>query len=160
MIPELEAQARTQAVAELAVTVFRVHAALVAHGDAVVAPLGLTSARWQVLGTIDEAGEAPTVPAIAAAMGLSRQAIQKQVDLLLKDGLVAARANPAHARSPRFQTTGAGKAALARADQRWASQAAELSEGISAAALAAGARVLEELGERLRASLENPALGG
>jgi DNA-binding MarR family transcriptional regulator len=149
MTAESDAAIRAEAFAELTLAVYRMHGALLTRGDAVVASLGLTSARWQVLGSIAGAGAAPSVPAIAAAMGLSRQAIQKQVDLLLEDGLIAARANPAHGRSPLFQLTGAGRAALARADQRWSSEAARLSEAISSPALRASARLLDELAERL-----------
>jgi DNA-binding MarR family transcriptional regulator len=149
---------RAQALSDLVLAVSRAHGALVARGDAVVAPLGLTSARWQVLGTIALAAEAPSVPAIAGAMGLSRQAIQKQVDLLLQAELIAARPNPAHGRSPLYQLTGAGRAAFARADQRWSSEAARLSEAIAPGSLKAGARLLDQLAERLLAlSLEGDA---
>jgi DNA-binding MarR family transcriptional regulator len=143
---------RARALSELALALFRTHGALVARGDDVVAPLGLTSARWQVLGALALAGEALPVPAIARAMGLSRQAIQKQVDLLLHEGLVSARPNPAHGRSPLFQLSGAGRAAFARAEQRWALEAALLSESVSPAALKATTRLLDHLTDRLRAA--------
>ena len=154
---EADAAIRAEAFSELTLAVYRLHSALLTRGDAVVASLGLTSARWQVLGAIAGASEAPSVPAVAGAMGLSRQAVQKQVDLLLEDGLIAARANPAHGRSPLYQLTGAGRAALARADQRWSSEAAHLSDAISSPALRASARLLDELAERLEGTgLEEP----
>ena len=152
MILQPDALERARALSELASALFRVHGALTTRGDDVVAPLGLTSARWQVLGTLALAGEALPVPAIARAMGLTRQAIQKQVDLLLHEGLVSARPNPAHGRSPLFQLSGAGRAALARAEQRWALEAAFLSEALSPAALKATTRLLDHLTDRLRAA--------
>lgn len=139
---------RADALAALALSVSRLHVALLASEDAVVAPLGLTGARRQVLGSIDVAGEA-SVPAIAAALGFSRQAVQKQVDLLLQGGLVAPRPNPAHGRSPLFQLTGAGRAAYARAEQRRSSAAVRWTEALPLVALRASARLLDQLTERL-----------
>jgi hypothetical protein len=39
-------------VSELALEIFRLNGELLADGDALVADLGLTSARWQVLGAV------------------------------------------------------------------------------------------------------------
>jgi DNA-binding MarR family transcriptional regulator len=155
MTHEADAAIRAEAFSELTLAVYRVHGALLTRGDAVVASLGLTSARWQVLGTIAGSSEAPSVPAVAGAMGLSRQAIQKQVDLLEQEGLVLARPNPAHGRSPLFQLTGAGRAAFARADQRWSIEAAQLTEPLALSSLKAATRLLEQLSERLRSRADN-----
>jgi DNA-binding MarR family transcriptional regulator len=152
---DLEAVERARALSDLALAVYRAHGALLAQGDAIVAPLGLSGARWQVLGAIVVAGEALSVPAIARSMGLSRQAIQKQVDLLEQEGLVLARPNPAHGRSPLFQLTGAGRAAFARADQRWSIEAAQLTEPLALSSLKAATRLLEQLSERLRSRADN-----
>jgi DNA-binding MarR family transcriptional regulator len=155
---ESEARARAHALSELSLALFRAHGALLSRADEVVAPLGLTSARWQVLATLALAGEALPVPAVARAMSLTRQAIQKQVDLLSREGLVVARPNPAHGRSPLFQLSGAGRAALARADQRWALEAAQLSRSVSSAALKATTRLLDQLTERVLAAPDETEL--
>ncbi len=149
MLADPDGVERAQALNELALAVYRAHAALVAQGDAVVSPLGLTSARWQVLGALEHSGEPLTVPHIARGMGLTRQAIQKQVDLLKREGFVATRANPAHGRSPLVSLTGAGRAAFARAEQRWSLESIRLSGPSSPAALRSAARLLEQLTERL-----------
>ena len=66
-------------VTEIILSVFRLNAQLLEQGDRLVKPLRLTSARWQVLGAIAMAGEPQTAPQIAAAMGVTRQGVQKQL---------------------------------------------------------------------------------
>ncbi len=51
-----------------------------------VAHLGLTSAWWQVLAALRYSPVPLTVAAIARAMGLTRQAVQRIVDLLAQQG--------------------------------------------------------------------------
>ena len=65
----------SDAVTDLVLEIFRLNGCLIASGDALVAKIGLTSARWQVLGAIAmQAGPAPVVR-IADAMGLTRQSV-------------------------------------------------------------------------------------
>ncbi len=89
--------------------VFRLNATLLDHGDRLVAPIGLTSARWQILGAIALAGEPQTAPQIAQTMGVSRQGAQKQLHLACQEGLVLAQSNPRHARSPLYELTTHGR---------------------------------------------------
>jgi hypothetical protein len=63
---------KADALSELIVEIFRINGRLLAAGDRLVADLGLTSARWQVIGAIALAGQPQTVPAIARTMGLTR----------------------------------------------------------------------------------------
>ena len=153
------AKTRVLALSELALAVFRAHGALIARGDALVGPIELTSARWQVLGAVALAGGALTVPGIATTMGLTRQGIQKQVDLLKSEGLVSTRTNPAHKRSVLVELTGAGRVAYARADRRWALEAARLTAGLSASSLKSARHLLDRLTERLLGT-ENEKRGG
>lgn len=63
-----------------------------------------------------------TVPDAARRLGVSRQAVQRLVDLLRDEGLVRAHRNPSHARSPLFSLTSAGKrtlGALTRTNEPW-----------------------------------------
>jgi DNA-binding MarR family transcriptional regulator len=133
---------KADAVTELVLGIFRVHDALMRRGDELVAPIGLTSARWQVLGAIALAGEALTVPAIGKAMGLSRQGVQKQVDLLREEGLVALQDNPSHQRSPLVGLTRLGRAAYARASRAWAVEARSLGRDHSLTELESARRVV------------------
>ena len=121
--PEFPAVAVTQ----LMLTVFRLNGVLLHWGDQLVAPLGLTGARWQVLGAIVLSGTPLTAPQVGEAMGVTRQGAQKQLNLLLDQGLVEACPNPAHRRSPLYVLTSQGLALYQQADTLWAAQAAELA---------------------------------
>jgi DNA-binding MarR family transcriptional regulator len=109
------------AVSELAIEVFRANGALIAAGDALARPAGLTSARWQVLGVIDHAPA--TVADVARAMGLRRQSVQQTADALVADGLATFVDNPRHRRAKLLDPTASGRLALAeveRAHAAWA----------------------------------------
>lgn len=72
---------------------------LLAAGDALVGDLGLTSARWQVLGAIALSPVPLPVAHIARNMGLTRQAVQRLVDDMRADGFVRLEPNPHHRRA-------------------------------------------------------------
>ncbi|MDR2992185.1 MAG: MarR family transcriptional regulator, partial [Burkholderiaceae bacterium] len=97
------------ALTALTLAVFRLNGALLQWGDLLVAPLGLTSARWQMLGAIALAGRSLTAPQVGAAMGVTRQGAQKQLNVLLKLDLVETLTNPAHKRSPLYALTARGR---------------------------------------------------
>ena len=92
---------------ELILQTFRVYGDLLAEGDQIAGEYGQSSSRWQVLGAIDASAE--TVPGIARTMGLTRQSVQRTVDLLEADGLVRYRDNPAHRRSRFVEMTTQGR---------------------------------------------------
>ena len=73
---------------DLIIGVFRLNGALLVSGDALVGDLGLTSARWQVLGAIALSPVPLPVAHLARNMGLTRQAVQRSVDEMRHDGLV------------------------------------------------------------------------
>lgn len=132
---------------DLILEVFRLNGALLAAGDALSAPCGLTSARWQVLGAID-AGPA-TVADIARTMGLTRQSVQRTVDILKADGIVVLDDNPAHKRARLVRLPERGRAALDHVtvlQRRWA---AALADGFDDAALTTALSVIRALRERL-----------
>ena len=60
---------------EIVLEVFRLNRLLLDAGDELTAPVGLTSARWQVLGIVEH-GPA-SVAQVARAMGLARQSVQE-----------------------------------------------------------------------------------
>lgn len=149
----------TAAITELALTVFRLNGLLLHWGDRLVEPLGLTSARWQMLGAIALAQMPLTAPLIGEAMGVTRQGAQKQLNLLLEQGLVEARANPAHRRSPLYRLTPRGMALYRKADSLWAAKAAELAARIPATPARAATRALESMLHALQPVNEESEVG-
>lgn len=143
--------ARAAAITQLTLTVFRLNGVLLHWGDKLVEPLGLTSARWQMLGAIVLAGTPLTAPQVGAAMGVTRQGAQKQLNLLLEQGLVEARPNAAHRRSPLYWLTSQGMALYEQADALWAAREAELAALVPAAQARAAIRALESMLRELQA---------
>lgn len=138
------------AVTDVTLGVFRLNGMLLQWGDALVGPLGLTSARWQMLGAIALAGTPQTAPQIAQAMGVTRQGAQKQLNLLLEQGLVEAGANPAHRRSPLYALTRRGSKLYAQADALWAARASEMGACSPLSHLRTTARTLQALMQQLQ----------
>src|SRR4051794_17434176 len=83
----------------LALEVSRLNRILIASGDAVMAPLGLTSARWQVMGAVAAARGSLSVAGIARTMGLVRQSVQGIADELVAEGILRFASNPHHRRA-------------------------------------------------------------
>lgn len=130
-------------------SIFRANGRLLEAGDELVRPLQLTSAKWQVIGAIALAGTALTAPQIGAAMGITRQGVQKQLNVLLAKGLVEQRRNPNHTRSPLYCLTGIGRRAYAAADSLQVKWAERLAEGISLDDLRLTLRILEDMNKGL-----------
>jgi DNA-binding MarR family transcriptional regulator len=145
----------------VALSIFRLNGLLMEWGDRFSEPHRLTSARWQVLGAISLAAQAPTVPQIAASMGLTRQGVQKQIDLLVGEGLVHAAANPAHKRSPLYALTRQGAKVYQQLDARWNAHVQALSSDFTASDIDATLRVLTAM-SRIHADIpehaDNPRL--
>ena len=127
---------------------FRLNGALVQAGDALLRDLGVSSARWQVMGTID-LGPLP-VSQIARDLGLKRQGVQPTVNRLEKQGLVEFRVNPSHRRSQHVALTRKGRSVLDEINMRQQEWVNALAEGLSARTL----KQLTSLSERIRQRLE------
>lgn len=137
-------------IADIAVEVFRLNGRLLAAGDKVVAPLGLTSARWQVLGAIALAGHPGPVSHVARAMGLTRQNVRRIVQDLVAEGMLAFAPNPNHRRAPLVRLTEAGAAAYAAAGAAWAPHAAAMADAIDPKMLETTLATLRVLRDRLQ----------
>ena len=129
-------------VSETVVAVFSANGRMVEWGDAFAAPFGLTSARWQILGGIGWSAQKPTAPQIAERMGVSRQGAQKQLNLLVDDGLIEKLANPAHRRSPFYRLTARGAALLGQVNSAWEAHVQAISPHLPSADLQTTLRVL------------------
>ena len=84
---------------DLVLTLFRLNGLLIAEGDAMTKDLGLTHARWKVIGAIALSNAGLTVPGIARVLGQSRQAVQRITDVMVADGILVYTDNPKHKRS-------------------------------------------------------------
>lgn len=92
---------------------FPFHAALMAAGERLTAPVGLTAARWQVLSAVARAERPMTVAAIARQMGLTRQAVQRLAGELVAGGFAYFCDNPQHKRARLLSLTPQGRSAFA-----------------------------------------------
>lgn len=135
----------------LALETFRLNGALIAAGDALTAPYGLTSARWQVMGAIAEANGGQPVAGLARNMGLVRQSVQRIVDELVEAGIVRLAPNPHHRRAKLAVLTERGEALLNDISHRWHEVAEALMSTVGAAELERAAAVLRACRDHLNA---------
>jgi DNA-binding MarR family transcriptional regulator len=139
----------SNALSALFLDIFRANAGLVAAGDKLVAPLGLTSARWQVLGAVAMAPAPQPVAHIARDMGLARQSVQRLVNELIADGLVDMRDNPHHKRARLVCLTAQGSETMAAINALQRPWVDGLAEGMDAQRIAIATEVLATLRQRL-----------
>jgi DNA-binding MarR family transcriptional regulator len=145
------------AVTRVILQVFRLNGRLVAAGDRLVEGLGLTSARWQVLGAISLAHTPQSVASIARSMGLTRQAVQRTVNELVVSGLLQFAPNPHHQRAKLVMLTKKGMVAFGGATARQVPWANALGAGFRDRDLAIAEHVLSVLTERLETAELTPA---
>jgi DNA-binding MarR family transcriptional regulator len=144
------------AVTALILEVFRFNGRLLAAGDKLVAGLGLSSARWQVLGAIALSPTAEPVARLARNMGLARQGVQRIVNELAKEGIVELHANPHHRRANLIVLTTRGRAIYDQSMRLQTPWAETLAEGIEAADLVSATRTIQNLRERLERQPSEP----
>jgi len=118
------------ALTNLILDLFRLNSLLLTAGDRLVARLALTSARWQILGAIVAAERPQPVAWLARDLGANRQNVQRIVNHLHKDGLVAFEANPHHRRAQLVILTDKGKERFDAAMRLQAPWVNSLAEGL------------------------------
>ncbi|WP_051529073.1 MarR family winged helix-turn-helix transcriptional regulator [Microvirgula aerodenitrificans] len=131
----------------IALSVFKLNGQLIEWGNHFSLRHGLTSARWQVLGAISIAPQPPNIPQIAATMGVTRQGVLKQINLLVDEGIIQPQPNPTHKRSPLYTLTKKGQANYEALAERWETHVREIAAGFSAADLDAAIRVLSAMSQ-------------
>lgn len=147
--------ANGEALTELIVEVFRLNGRLLVEGDRLVAHLGMTSARWQVLGAIAYSPTPEPVARLARNMGLNRQGVQRIVNELADDGLVEFRPNPHHQRAKLVMLTPMGSQAYDKATALQVPWVNALANGLGPAEIATAARLIKTLRRRLEAAGDN-----
>ncbi len=119
------------AVTNLMLDLFRLNSLILIAGDRLVARLGLTSARWQILGAIVAANRPQPVAWLARDLGANRQNVQRIIHDLHRDGHVAFQANPHHRRAQLVVLTDKGRQTFDAAMRLQAPWANRLSDGLS-----------------------------
>ena len=145
------------AVSELIVAIFRLNGRLLVSGDRLVANVGLTSARWQVLGAIASSPTAEPVARLARNMGLNRQGVQRIVGELTAEGFVELKDNPHHRSAKLVVMTAKGLKAFDAAMRLQTPWVNMLGEGFDPKSIEKAGRVLEELRQRLEVSSADTA---
>jgi DNA-binding MarR family transcriptional regulator len=149
---------RTQAgdvLTGLILDLFRANGQLLTAGDRLVAPLGLTSARWQILGAIVDAERPEPVAWLARNLGANRQNVQRIVNDLERDGLVVFETNPHHRRAQLVVLTDKGRQVYDAAGRLQAPWVNGLSDGLAVKEIEAAHRVIAALRDRLEGTSED-----
>lgn len=137
------------ALTDLMLDLFRLNSLVLTAGDRMVAGLGLTSARWQILGAVAAADQPRPVAWIARDLGGNRQNVQRIVNDLHRDGLVRFEINPHHRRAQLVVLTDSGRQAFNQAMALQAPWVNQLTEGIAVQDIVVVHRVVSALREKL-----------
>src|SRR5215469_2969393 len=138
-----------EALTNVMLDLFRLSSLLLTAGDRLVARLGLTSARWQVLGAIVYAERPQPVAWLARDLGANRQNVQRIVNDLRKEGLVAFEVNPHHRRAHLVVLTDKGRRSFEAAMELQAPWINGLSDGLSVRDIETVDRVVTTLRKKL-----------
>lgn len=137
------------ALTDLILTLFRVNNLTLTWGDRLVAPFGLTSARWQILGAIVFAERPQPVAWLARDLGANRQNVQRIVNDLHKEGLIVFEPNPHHRRAQLVVLTAKGQQIYDAAVGIYYPEADALAEGLSESDIKTAHRVMMALRKKL-----------
>lgn len=143
-----------EALTNLVLDLFRLNSLILTAGDRLVARLGLTSARWQILGAIVAAERPQPVAWLARDMGANRQNVQRIINDLHKEGLVAFEINPHHRRAQLVVLTDKGKRTYEAAMDLQAPWVNGLSEGLAVKDIETLHRVTAALRKKLEGNDE------
>jgi len=146
-----------QALTDLMLDFLRLNSLIITAGDRLVARLGLTSARWQVLGAIVYAERPQPVAWLARDLGANRQNVQRIVNDLRQERLVAFETNPHHRRAQLVVLTDEGKHAFEAAMRLQAPWINKLADGLSVKDLETVRRVVIDLRTKLEGNDESDA---
>ena len=138
-----------EALTNVMLDLFRLSSLLLTAGDRLVARLGLTSARWQILGAITYAERPQPVAWIARDLGANRQNVQRIVNDLHREDLVAFEVNPHHRRAQLVMLTEKGRRTFEAAMELQAPWVNDLSDGLSIKDVEATHRAVTTLRKKL-----------
>ena len=137
------------AVTSLIPDLFRLNNRILTAGDQLVAWLGLTSARWQILGAVAAAERPQPVAWLARDLGANRQNVQRIINDLYEEALVAFAANPHHRRAQLVVLTEKGRQAFATAMLLQVPWVNRVSDGLPVKDIETAHRVITALRQKL-----------
>ncbi|OUD14075.1 MarR family winged helix-turn-helix transcriptional regulator [Thioflexithrix psekupsensis] len=152
---DLTRTAAGAALSDLVLDLFRVSNQMLTAGDRLVAELGLTSVRWQILGEIVAAEKPQPVAWLARDMGVNRQNVQRVINDLEKEGLVTFAPNPHHRRASLVVLTEKGQQifdAAMRLQVPWINQ---LSDGLHVEEIKITHKIMTAIQEKLERDLSS-----
>lgn len=147
------------AVTSLMLDLFRLNNKILAAGDRLVAQLGLTSARWQILGAIVQADHPEPVAWLARDLGASRQNVQRIVNDLEKEGLITFQPNPHHRRAQLVVLTDKGRRTFEAAMRLQGPWIDGLADGLAVEDIKTAHRVIAALRRKLESAGEDEEPG-
>jgi DNA-binding MarR family transcriptional regulator len=138
-----------EAMTKLVLDLMRANSVLLTAGDRLVAQLGLTSARWQILGAIRATQHPQPVAWLARDLGANRQNVQRIINDLHKEGFVAFEANPHHRRAQLVVLTDKGRQTVDAALRLQVPWVNNLSKGFAIEDIEGAHRLLTALRRKL-----------
>lgn len=135
---------------DIVLEVFKLGGLLISDGDQLSKDIGLTSARWKVLGALANSGTPMTVSQIAFSMGQTRQGVQRLSDAMVKAKLLAYEENPRHKTAKLVALTEKGSDAFAALEQKQIPWANAKSSGIELKEMEVALEVLKKITQVLR----------
>lgn len=133
----------------LTLEIFKLSGMLSSEGDQLTKEFGITSSRWKILGALDMSQTPLTVPQIGRTMGQSRQAVQRLVDVMAKDGLVDLVDNPNHKRAKYIAVTPKGNEIREKLYSKWAPLADQYAAAFTADELETTLSVMQRISQHV-----------
>lgn len=130
---------------KVALEIFKIEGMLNSEGDKLTKEFGLTSSRWKIIGAVKLSKEPLTVPQIGRTMGQSRQAVQRLVDIMTKDGLLQQVNNPNHKTAKYIELTPKAIKIYSKLDNKQILWANECSSELKKSELETTLNVLKKL---------------
>jgi len=143
-----------EALTELILTMFRANNLTLTWGDRLVAPFGLTSARWQILGAIVHADRPQPVAWLARDLGANRQNVQRIVNDLHQEGIVVFEPNPHHRRAHLVVLTQKGREVFEAAIKAYNPRVKALADSLPIEDIQTAHRVVAALRDKLEGEID------
>ncbi len=141
-----------------ALSIFQINSLLMRAGEDITQPLGLSSAKWQVLGRLGY--QSQTVASLAKDIGHARQSVQRVADVLVQVQLITYKNNPADRRAQLLELTPKGAEALSAIYRRQLEWSSHIMAKLRPEQVIGVANALKDIGPVIESGLEVVTKGG